>query len=879
MIVAIGFAALFASCSDGEMKLAPAPVITAPEPVVISFIATPDTIKPGEATELSYKVEGATKIEIASAPDAKFQFHAEFEELEGSTKVTDMTSTTTFILTASNTIMVPEGSVNADENTPAEDGEEKKDAVNLGKMGQIPDELLLPEPNLVPTTATVTATITVTVLQSGEVTADITAEKTAINLGESTIIRWVVTPDTASASVRGVSGSDSLDIEAEEGCMGDAVTEGVIAGCSTVTPTETTTYTVEGTTDNGGHASASVTVEVINNLSATIKAEGEEGTHEVTNFGMMIISYVVSPKEALATVTADKTVECTPPLPENADLSGSDGMGETQCVVNENTRFTLTATLGDREATSTVLVTLRMGQIADAQFTADPWAFEGEKVTVVVDPDVVPGSARGAISEIKIGGTSHQLPATGKLTVNDIIMPKEGLDASVVCTGGAEVKHPKIVQAVNPIAYHLGEDVAEISKIFLDEEDPTQALVGVRKNEYTTIKKDGKDVGAVSVFKVDVDDGKIFAEWDVDFSNDVLKYAGSGNTFKDGGTSFFNMINTFPARAIAMDKANNIAFVGTTGAVKYSKDDGATWGLVTMMIRPQLDDYESCGGDIVPGNGAEFGSLGQGCDILVDGSHLIVATDIGTLTYTDISQYIANPSWDYINGVPRQEGQIDRTAYPIYGFPTHDLDIANGKIYAATDRGLYVSSDSGETWAQMDGISDRVFAVKVDDVGNKLYIGTAEAIKYRDLGAAIGTWETKAIPAKVYSLDTDPYRAGVILAGTAGGLYVSRDSGTSWTLVSSAGFQDVPVKTVAIGAKDMGNDVLQYIISYGGDKSAAIANLVIGGIVAPIEETPQEPGDENTPPEDNGDVTVQENTTVPDQDLTPLPQDGGEVVD
>ncbi len=127
------------------------------------------------------------------------------------------------------------------------------------------------------------------------------------------------------------------------------------------------------------------------------------------------------------------------------------------------------------------------------------------------------------------------------------------------------------------------------------------------------------------------------------------------------------------------------------------------------------------------------------------------------------------------------------------------------RLYAVTDRGLYRSENEGMNWTALKTPEQAVALAVARKENQVLYIGTASMGVYRSADGG-ATWQPigdglglrPGVALSVTALEIDPrnenvvYAAPVYRLGTTQthlaplGIYVSRNGGTSWTLVSQA---------------------------------------------------------------------------------------------
>lgn len=118
------------------------------------------------------------------------------------------------------------------------------------------------------------------------------------------------------------------------------------------------------------------------------------------------------------------------------------------------------------------------------------------------------------------------------------------------------------------------------------------------------------------------------------------------------------------------------------------------------------------------------------------------------------------------------------------GLPKNVLNVAigrTGRLWAATDRGTYVSTDGGLTWLKRS--PHHAFTTSVLDGGSFILAGTTGGL-YRSTDAGRHwTFSEQGLPLDpyVYSLTSVPGRPGWVYASLNGdGIFRSRDGGIHW---------------------------------------------------------------------------------------------------
>ncbi|MCG2720947.1 MAG: hypothetical protein L6290_02870 [Thermodesulfovibrionales bacterium] len=138
-------------------------------------------------------------------------------------------------------------------------------------------------------------------------------------------------------------------------------------------------------------------------------------------------------------------------------------------------------------------------------------------------------------------------------------------------------------------------------------------------------------------------------------------------------------------------------------------------------------------------------------------------------------------------------------------------------IYLATqDRGILRSNDGGQSWVELNnGLNElSVSCIAFDENGSPLYAGTrsrnGSPTWYPELNEAgsiykwvaeSGQWSrvgTTKITRAVFDITTPPEDSGTVYAGTLSGLFISKDSGITWTkqnvgIQSQFGVSDIEI--------------------------------------------------------------------------------------
>ncbi len=147
-----------------------------------------------------------------------------------------------------------------------------------------------------------------------------------------------------------------------------------------------------------------------------------------------------------------------------------------------------------------------------------------------------------------------------------------------------------------------------------------------------------------------------------------------------------------------------------------------------------------------------------------------------------------------------------------YGIPVHTYSTVDSLLLAGTDVGLYVSSDRGTSWTTTGGSMTGAPVLCFAETGASLFVGLGVGGGYvqgiycsTDKGV---TWEWRAAGLV---MESAPYLVpvvrgllvlgGSLLAGTSAGVFISHDSGQTWT-PSNTGLTDKNVLVLAqMGAR------------------------------------------------------------------------------
>ena len=781
LLAAVAALLFIGGCSDGELASNVSPNLTPPSPMIISFYAEPAAISADQQTTISWEVAGADEVEITAvaATGEAVAFGVSTDQLSGSESVT-LASTTDFILTAT------KGAVSYE----AEDEGESEGDAELEKGGQIqfgPEEEEIEEPEAaespLPVASSVSQTITVTVTPAGELIASITADKASVAMGESTVIRWNVTPSDDLIAVGVVADSGEL-IAPTDQCEGDMAT--ILAqpaldafpavGCAVVTPDVATNYTINAQNSAGIDATASTMVSVSDtDVNAKIYAAKDEqatpqdNTLEVESWqNPVVVSWSVTPANAEVTVTAEGSVEASTSAPCELPSGATDkAEGSTKCKLVGGTTFTVTATYAGNTDSDDVVVNMKQSGKAGLVI-ANAWAFDGETVNIEMRLDTDAMVNPSVVENVLVAGQTLKSSDASVTTEQLLTKLKSGEPIVVSTVANAKLGIPMIkVELVYNGAEKAGYDPVQI--VDLEASPPATDVVEVTSmavfksgdeiSRYTGVMLDGYNDGKARMYK----DGHEVGP-DIPFANLINDQLEKQFGYKLDEGFFEDKIKDFPVTVAVKGSDPDDIFAGVTGGVmRYRQDSEGEYGWEVILINRRLGkgnipkEHPTCGRDNETGTqktqmgrkpsfDGDIVSLNRICDMALFGQQLLVATDYGMKVETNIHDEAT--VW---RGTPSPEltaEQIVDLEFLTYAHVVNDLQVAGNRVYAATDDGVLVSED-GVHWqntgfyavaTSMSGVlregQNPVWALAYDARNEILYGGYEGGIKYLDTTAA-----------------------------------------------------------------------------------------------------------------------------------------------
>ena len=166
------------------------------------------------------------------------------------------------------------------------------------------------------------------------------------------------------------------------------------------------------------------------------------------------------------------------------------------------------------------------------------------------------------------------------------------------------------------------------------------------------------------------------------------------------------------------------------------------------------------------------------------------------LLVTAVAAAAADTSWTSTGA--QQPGTPDRPVWSITVSPAHPSVL----LAATQGRGVLRSTDSGATWTSTITGIDSAWAVSFDPLQPATaYAGTQTAGLYKSVDEG-KTWSAQSQGLNNMDVRSIAVASGLVLAGTAQGVYYSSDGAASW---HSLGLESLDIAAVAVLPKTTGS--------------------------------------------------------------------------
>ncbi len=278
-------------------------------------------------------------------------------------------------------------------------------------------------------------------------------------------------------------------------------------------------------------------------------------------------------------------------------------------------------------------------------------------------------------------------------------------------------------------------------------------------------------------------------------ARDSALYAGTrtGGFYisSDGGTNWTYRNSGLPAATVnAIITVSNEVFAGTDSGIFVSSNGGASWAAADSGL---TGTYAQFIYSLGLKDSSIYAGTASGLFVSTNGgagwkpTGLLLSTRVTAITFVD-SVIVVGTSGNgiYLSTDAGVTWSSEDSGLP--GGNINVLVVSGTEIYAGTDYGVFVSSDSGRRWTDAEVDSARVNVTALAANGADIFAATGYGVGSPpgQTGILLSTdkgqsW--KSVNHGFNSLNmTALLEAGKsVFAGTGSGLYVSTDTGSTWT--------------------------------------------------------------------------------------------------
>ena len=220
---------------------------------------------------------------------------------------------------------------------------------------------------------------------------------------------------------------------------------------------------------------------------------------------------------------------------------------------------------------------------------------------------------------------------------------------------------------------------------------------------------------------------------------------------------------------------------GNIGYIYYSLDNGETWE--KLQLEPSLPYLSGISSISCYDDQVYISTLSDG--ILVN----TFGHSEWTRIYTNYSQAIICDSTGLYFATSNSIGFYSFADHSITwlsssfdGINVLQLLFSNGKLFAATSKGLLYSSDKGMNWSEVSGEAKNLYIYEIFEKGDNLFVGTSINGVFKSTDSGI-TWNERnngIANCIIYDLAV---HNNILYCATMRGIWISDNFGATWEKV------------------------------------------------------------------------------------------------
>lgn len=274
----------------------------------------------------------------------------------------------------------------------------------------------------------------------------------------------------------------------------------------------------------------------------------------------------------------------------------------------------------------------------------------------------------------------------------------------------------------------------------------------------------------------------------------VTSYWGGLYQSIDNGVTWSKNIGLAPQAVRRIYSFGTYLFVSTDAGIYKSTDQGATWSAANNGITSNYSNNF-----VGVGNNLFVAATGRGIYKSVNNGEQWIQSNAG-ITNSTIKTLVRSgqnlfAGAYYSGGVhyTTNGGVGWNASYPSMSYVIQLVN-NNNEIYAATNGwGLYKTTDNCATWTRLSaGLTNQnIYSVAVS--GTKIFVGTDNSGVYSTIDNGT-TWIEVNNGLTNKNINMLTFVGSNLFAATTGGVFISTNSGTSWTAAGLAGKNIITLK-------------------------------------------------------------------------------------